>query len=229
MMGIGHTPSACVVLTVGGWEHRVHLKLEDANPFGSLKDRTAASLVDDLERRGLLRPGSILVESTPGIALVRVSSWMVRIEHRRRLGHLRRDEVAAVQLVCGPSGPGCLEETIAGIVESAAASSITPGPCRSACPSVGEAGLRSGGSHDVAKSDKTPGQHRDSTGPQIQGFLAHLAHGLMRVSACCLRWICPQRDSNPRYSLERAVTWAASRWGPCAECRGEPEQLPFAA
>ena len=27
---------------------------------------------------------------------------------------------------------------------------------------------------------------------------------------------CPQRDSNPRYSLERAVTWAASRWGPGA-------------
>ena len=30
---------------------------------------------------------------------------------------------------------------------------------------------------------------------------------------------CPQRDSNPRYSLERAVTWAASRWGPAPECR----------
>ncbi len=27
---------------------------------------------------------------------------------------------------------------------------------------------------------------------------------------------CPQRDSNPRYGLERAVTWAASRWGPAA-------------
>jgi Phage integrase family len=25
---------------------------------------------------------------------------------------------------------------------------------------------------------------------------------------------CPQRDSNPRYGLERAVTWTASRWGP---------------
>src|SRR2546426_7674908 len=25
---------------------------------------------------------------------------------------------------------------------------------------------------------------------------------------------CPQRDSNPRYGLERAATWAASRWGP---------------
>ena len=30
---------------------------------------------------------------------------------------------------------------------------------------------------------------------------------------------CPQRDSNPRYSLERAVTWAASRWGPRSESR----------
>src|SRR3954471_1070935 len=25
---------------------------------------------------------------------------------------------------------------------------------------------------------------------------------------------CPQRDSNPRYHLERVATWAASRWGP---------------
>jgi hypothetical protein len=24
---------------------------------------------------------------------------------------------------------------------------------------------------------------------------------------------CPQRDSNPRYHLERVATWAASRWG----------------
>jgi hypothetical protein len=40
---------------------------------------------------------------------------------------------------------------------------------------------------------------------------------------------CPQRDSNPRYSLERAVTWAASRWGPAAQCRGELVQLPFGA
>ena len=32
---------------------------------------------------------------------------------------------------------------------------------------------------------------------------------------------CPRRDSNPRYSLERAVTWAASRWGPASESRDE--------
>src|SRR5690242_10412534 len=30
------------------------------------------------------------------------------------------------------------------------------------------------------------------------------------------RDVCPQRDSNPRYGLERAATWTASRWGPAA-------------
>jgi hypothetical protein len=39
-------------------------------------------------------------------------------------------------------------------------------------------------------------------------------------AALRLHCACPQRDSNPRYSLERAVTWAASRWGPGTECRG---------
>src|SRR5204863_3564513 len=27
------------------------------------------------------------------------------------------------------------------------------------------------------------------------------------------KWECPQRDSNPRYHVERVATWAASRWG----------------
>src|SRR6476659_1145773 len=32
---------------------------------------------------------------------------------------------------------------------------------------------------------------------------------------------CPQRDSNPRYHLERVATWAASRWGrPSEDTRG---------
>ena len=33
------------------------------------------------------------------------------------------------------------------------------------------------------------------------------------VSAWRLLSVCPQRDSNPRYHLERVATWAASRWG----------------
>ena len=41
-------------------------KLESANPGGSVKDRIALAMVEDAERRGLLRPGATLVEPTSG-------------------------------------------------------------------------------------------------------------------------------------------------------------------
>lgn len=62
----GNTPLVRIHLVIGGRERPVDLKLEGANPYGSLKDRTAAGLVDDLERRGRLAGGAILVESTSG-------------------------------------------------------------------------------------------------------------------------------------------------------------------
>jgi N-(2-amino-2-carboxyethyl)-L-glutamate synthase len=74
---VGDTPLVRVALVVGGRRRPVHLKLEGANPCGSLKDRTAASLLDDLERRGALAPGSILVESTSGNLGVALA-WLAR-------------------------------------------------------------------------------------------------------------------------------------------------------
>jgi cysteine synthase A len=44
----------------------VWMKLERANPGGSIKDRIAIAMIDDAERRGVLRPGSVLVEPTSG-------------------------------------------------------------------------------------------------------------------------------------------------------------------
>ncbi|MBI3455881.1 MAG: cysteine synthase A [Candidatus Rokubacteria bacterium] len=41
-------------------------KLESANPGGSVKDRIALAMVEDAERRGLLKPGATLVEPTSG-------------------------------------------------------------------------------------------------------------------------------------------------------------------
>jgi N-(2-amino-2-carboxyethyl)-L-glutamate synthase len=66
MRRIGHTPIVRVELQLPCGTRSVHLKLEGANPCGSLKDRTAASLVADLERRGFLERGSCIVESTSG-------------------------------------------------------------------------------------------------------------------------------------------------------------------
>ncbi len=44
----------------------VWVKLERANPGGSIKDRIALAMVEDAERRGLLEPGSVIIEPTSG-------------------------------------------------------------------------------------------------------------------------------------------------------------------
>jgi N-(2-amino-2-carboxyethyl)-L-glutamate synthase len=70
------TPLVPVRLAVAGALRTIHLKLEGANPGGSLKDRTAAALTEDLEERGAIGPGSVIVESTSGnlgVALARLA------------------------------------------------------------------------------------------------------------------------------------------------------------
>ena len=44
----------------------VWLKSERANPGGSIKDRIALAMIEDAERRGLLEPGSVIIEPTSG-------------------------------------------------------------------------------------------------------------------------------------------------------------------
>ena len=45
---------------------RIPVKMESRNPCGSVKDRVGAALVEDAEKRGLLKPGAMLVEPTSG-------------------------------------------------------------------------------------------------------------------------------------------------------------------
>ena len=44
----------------------VWIKLEKQNPAGSIKDRIALAMVEDAERRGIIRPGDTIIEPTSG-------------------------------------------------------------------------------------------------------------------------------------------------------------------
>jgi cysteine synthase A len=46
--------------------YEVWIKLERENPGGSIKDRIALNMIEDAERRGILKPGMVIIEPTSG-------------------------------------------------------------------------------------------------------------------------------------------------------------------
>ena len=65
---IGHTP----LLELGNIENeekleaKIYAKLEYFNPTGSVKDRIAKAMLEDAEAKGVLKPGSTIIEPTSG-------------------------------------------------------------------------------------------------------------------------------------------------------------------
>ncbi len=82
---IGDTPIVDVSGLSPNPDARILLKLEGANPGGSVKDRVAKSLVEDAEAHGMLRPGATLIEPSSGntgigLALVaRVKGYHLKV------------------------------------------------------------------------------------------------------------------------------------------------------
>ena len=76
---VGNTPLVEISRFSDGRGHkaRVLAKLEYFNPAGSVKDRIALAMVEDAEKRGLLKAGSVIIEPTSGntgIGLASVSA-----------------------------------------------------------------------------------------------------------------------------------------------------------
>ncbi len=63
---IGRTPLVRLNRVAEGLAADIYVKCEFLNPGGSVKDRIGLELIEDAERRGLLRPGGTLVEATSG-------------------------------------------------------------------------------------------------------------------------------------------------------------------
>ena len=65
---IGHTPllELTHIEKIHDLKARLVAKLEYFNPAGSVKDRIAKAMIDDAEAKGILKPGSVIIEPTSG-------------------------------------------------------------------------------------------------------------------------------------------------------------------
>ncbi|CAB4872855.1 unannotated protein [freshwater metagenome] len=63
---VGNTPLIGLPRLSPAPNVRLWAKMEDRNPTGSIKDRTAISMVDAAEKSGLLKPGATILEPTSG-------------------------------------------------------------------------------------------------------------------------------------------------------------------
>ena len=114
---VGNTP---LLEIQNGGSGRVFGKAEFLNPGGSVKDRIAVAMIEGAERRGQLRPGSIIVEPTSGntgigVALVgRLKGYQVRIVMPEGMSEERKKIIRALgaELILIPDHEG-----IAGAVE----------------------------------------------------------------------------------------------------------------
>ena len=97
-----------------GLKAKVLAKLEYLNPAGSVKDRVAKAMIDDAEEKGLLKPGSVIIEPTSGntgIGLAAVGAakgYRVILTMPDTMSVERRSLIAAygAQIVLTPGAEG---------------------------------------------------------------------------------------------------------------------------
>jgi cystathionine beta-synthase len=63
---VGRTPLVRLNRLTEGLKAELYVKVDYLNPGGSVKDRIAITMIDDAERRGLLKPGGTIIEGTSG-------------------------------------------------------------------------------------------------------------------------------------------------------------------
>src|SRR5437667_11645636 len=63
---VGRTPLVRLNRINQGLKPQIYIKAEFTNPGGSVKDRIGIAMIDDAEKKGLLKPGGTIIEGTYG-------------------------------------------------------------------------------------------------------------------------------------------------------------------
>ena len=63
---LGNTPLVRLNKITAGLKPKIYAKCEFFNPGGSVKDRIGVTMIDDAEKKGLLKPGGTIIEGTSG-------------------------------------------------------------------------------------------------------------------------------------------------------------------
>jgi len=76
---VGNTPMLKLKTLNAQLDASIWIKLENRNPLSSVKDRLGKALIEDAERRGILKPGSTIVEATSGNAGIALA-WIAALK-----------------------------------------------------------------------------------------------------------------------------------------------------
>jgi cysteine synthase len=111
---IGNTPMVDVSRLSPNPDVRIFAKLEGQNPFGSVKDRIAKSMIEQAEKTGMLRPGQTILEPSSGntgialAAIAQLKGYPIKILMPSSVSIERRQmlEVFGAEVILTPGEEG---------------------------------------------------------------------------------------------------------------------------
>lgn len=83
---VGNTPllQFTNIMRVMDLKARIVAKIESCNPGGSVKDRVALAMIEDAERKGILKPGGVIIEPTSGNTGIGLA-WVATVKGYRTI------------------------------------------------------------------------------------------------------------------------------------------------